>query len=120
MVDPPRKGLDAGVLTMLTGPFDQGLVDPGEPSSTSQQPSAAAEALPGAACSTAAAGQQSKLQAGQSNRVRRLVYLSCGFPALMRDTDVLLGAGWRLTSATAYFFFPGTDSLETLVVFDRG
>jgi hypothetical protein len=42
-----------------------------------------------------------------------------GFQALMGDTDALLAAGWRLSSCQAFFFFPGTDSIETLVVFDR-
>jgi hypothetical protein len=33
---------------------------------------------------------------------------------------VLLGSGrWRLAHAEAFLFFPGTDSLETLAVFDR-
>jgi hypothetical protein len=54
-----------------------------------------------------------------SGRLQRLIYLSCGFAALMRDTDVLLSGEWKLTSATAYFFFPATDSIETLAVFDR-
>ena len=51
--------------------------------------------------------------------IKRLIYLSCGFKALMGDTDALLAAGWRLSSCQAYFFFPGTDSIETLAVFDR-
>jgi tRNA/tmRNA/rRNA uracil-C5-methylase (TrmA/RlmC/RlmD family) len=51
--------------------------------------------------------------------VTRLVYLSCGFEALRRDADVLLGGGWRLASARAFLFFPGTDAVETLAVFDR-
>lgn len=50
----------------------------------------------------------------------RLLYLSCGYHALEREADVLLGSGlWRLAHAEALLFFPGTDSLETLAVFDR-
>ena len=50
----------------------------------------------------------------------RLLYLSCGFPALTRDTAALLGGGrWRLASAQAYLFFPGADHIETLAVFER-
>ena len=37
----------------------------------------------------------------------------------LMDTDVLLAAGWRLVSAEAFLFFPGTDSIETLAVFER-
>lgn len=48
-----------------------------------------------------------------------LVYLSCGFPALKRDCDTLLAGGWRLASAKAFIFFPGTDAIETLAIFTR-
>jgi hypothetical protein len=37
----------------------------------------------------------------------------------MADTDALLAGGWKLSSCSAFFFFPGTDSIETLAVFDR-
>jgi hypothetical protein len=54
---------------------------------------------------------------------RRLIYLSCGWRALKRDAAVLLGGGgpspWRLRSAKAFLFFPGTDAIETLCVFER-
>ena len=50
-----------------------------------------------------------------------LLYLSCGYEALERECAALLGsrAGWRLEAATAFLFFPGTDSIETLAVFRR-
>jgi tRNA/tmRNA/rRNA uracil-C5-methylase (TrmA/RlmC/RlmD family) len=48
------------------------------------------------------------------------VYLSCGYAALERDATALVAAGWRLASARAFVFFPGTDALETLAVFERG
>lgn len=52
--------------------------------------------------------------------VRRLVYLSCGFPALRHDTEELLASScWMLVHTEAFLFFPGTDHIETLVVFDR-
>lgn len=51
--------------------------------------------------------------------VRRLLYLSCGFPALRRDCAALLASGrWRLAHAEAFLFFPGADHVETLCVFD--
>jgi hypothetical protein len=49
-----------------------------------------------------------------------LIYLSCGYEALERDTRALLACGaWEVASVEAFLFFPGTDSLETLVVFRR-
>jgi hypothetical protein len=42
------------------------------------------------------------------------------FAALESEADVLLASGqWRLAHAQAFLFFPGTNSLETLAVFDR-
>jgi hypothetical protein len=36
------------------------------------------------------------------------------------EARILVGSGaWRLRSAEAFQFFPGTDALETLAVFDR-
>lgn len=52
--------------------------------------------------------------------VKTLLYLSCGFGALQRDCDRLLGSGeWALAHAQAFVFFPGTNALETLVCFTR-
>ena len=51
--------------------------------------------------------------------VRRLLYLSCGFPALQRDAAALVGSGrWRMAGAQAFLFFPGSNHIETLAVFD--
>jgi tRNA/tmRNA/rRNA uracil-C5-methylase (TrmA/RlmC/RlmD family) len=50
---------------------------------------------------------------------RRLIYLSCGWRAFERDAAALGSGRWRLASAEAFLFFPGTDALETLAVFDR-
>ena len=51
---------------------------------------------------------------------QRLIYLSCGFPAFERDAQRLVESGlWKLVSAEAFLFFPGTDHIETLAVFDR-
>lgn len=50
----------------------------------------------------------------------RLIYLSCGFPALQRDAAALTGGGgWTLRDARGFLFFPGADHIESLVVFDR-
>ncbi|KAG7671993.1 hypothetical protein Ndes2526B_g07059 [Nannochloris sp. 'desiccata'] len=55
-----------------------------------------------------------------SSSVKRLLYLSCGFPAFARDCQRLIESGvWKLVSAEAFLFFPGADHIETLAVFDR-
>eukprot|EP00884_Botryococcus_braunii_P006112 jgi/Botrbrau1/15501/Bobra.43_2s0118.1 len=49
-----------------------------------------------------------------------IVYLSCGYEALERDTRALVASGaWKVDFAKAFWFFPFTNSLETLVVFRR-
>jgi 23S rRNA (uracil1939-C5)-methyltransferase len=51
---------------------------------------------------------------------KRIIYLSCDTATFLRDTAVLLaGARLRLTSLTGCDFFPFTDHVETLAVFDR-
>lgn len=49
----------------------------------------------------------------------RLIYVSCGWESFCRDCDALLKQGWKLTNASGYLFFPGTDHLEVLAVFNR-
>lgn len=52
--------------------------------------------------------------------LERLCYLSCGFAALERDCAALLDSGhWRLRHAEGHLFFPGSDHVETLAVFDH-
>jgi tRNA/tmRNA/rRNA uracil-C5-methylase (TrmA/RlmC/RlmD family) len=92
VVDPPRKGLDAALMHMLTQQSDKNS------SSSSSSSSRGGSSLAS---------------------VKRLVYLSCGFDALRADADVLLAAGWRVASAQGFLFFPGTDTIETLAVFER-
>ena len=51
--------------------------------------------------------------------VKRLVYVSCGFDALERDQAALLNSRrWKLAHAEAHVFFPGSDHVETLAVYD--
>ena len=51
--------------------------------------------------------------------MKRLVYVSCGFDALERDQAALLNSRrWKLTHAEAHVFFPGSDHVETLAVYD--
>lgn len=91
VVDPPRKGLDPAVLELLLLRPQQAVDEDGSSSSSE----------------------------GTLGSAKRLVYLSCGFDALRRDADALLAGGWRVSAAQGFLFFPGTDTIETLVVFDR-
>ena len=50
---------------------------------------------------------------------RRLIYISCGWESFQRDCERLLKGGWKLTHAEAFLFFPGSDHLETLAIFDQ-
>jgi len=50
----------------------------------------------------------------------RFIYLSCDTATLLRDVAMLFAGGHvRLTSLTACDFFPFTEHVETLAVFDR-
>lgn len=73
IVDPPRKGVDEGLLRCLCN----------------------------------------------KSKVKRLIYVSCGWKSFQRDCNKLLEHEWKLTSAESFLFFPGSDHLEILAVFDR-
>jgi 23S rRNA (uracil1939-C5)-methyltransferase len=49
----------------------------------------------------------------------RLIYVSCGPEALMRQSETLHAAGLRLREAVVYDLFPYTEHVETLARFDR-
>lgn len=99
IVDPPRKGLDEEVVLQLCREFN-----PNQPPV-----------------------EDRRMLFGKShthnlvNEVKTLIYVSCGFDALARDTDALLKAdvGWKLESATGYVLFPGSNHVETVAVFQR-
>ena len=99
IVDPPRKGLEDEVMEELCKPFN-----PKQP----YVESATLLSIP-----------EDKIN--WANDVNTLIYVSCGFDALARDTDRLLTGpgGWMLESATGYILFPGSDHVETLAVFKR-
>jgi 23S rRNA (uracil1939-C5)-methyltransferase len=99
IVDPPRKGLEDEVVEELCKPFD-----PDQPYAESP---------------TYLTRSDDKVS--WTNDVQTLIYVSCGFDALARDTEKLLNsrAGWMLESATGYVLFPGSDHVETLCVFRR-
>ena len=99
IVDPPRKGLDEEVVNQLCKPFNP-----------NQPPIEDKRLLFGPAHTV-----------NYVNEVTTLIYVSCGFDALARDTDAILtsNAGWKLASATGYLLFPGSNHLETVAVFKR-
>lgn len=53
------------------------------------------------------------------SEVETLIYVSCGFPSLMRDLALLKEKGWKITKAEGYPFFPGTPHIETLTFLER-
>eukprot|EP00894_Picocystis_sp_ML_P005395 jgi/Pico_ML_1/55912/g1524.t1 len=56
------------------------------------------------------------LNSEKSKKVQKIIYLSCGYDALEKDVLQLQEEGkWALAHAEAFNFFPGTDSIETLV-----
>ena len=56
---------------------------------------------------------------GHSSTLKRLIYVSCGFEGLERDTKELLASGkWKIKSADGYVIFPGGNHIETVAVFD--
>lgn len=99
IIDPPRKGLEPEVLTELCKPFNpnQGYVEDKNFLTTPDH------------------------MVSWVNDVQTLIYVSCGFDALARDSERLLSSqgGWMLQSATGYVLFPGSDHVETVCIFKR-
>lgn len=55
-----------------------------------------------------------------SSRLRRIVYVSCGFKAFQSNTlELLRSKKWTLAHAEGHILFPGADHIETLAIFDR-
>lgn len=51
---------------------------------------------------------------------RRLIYVSCGLDALMRESETLLANGaFKLSALEAFGLFPYTEHVETFAVFNR-
>jgi 23S rRNA (uracil1939-C5)-methyltransferase len=49
----------------------------------------------------------------------RIIYLSCNPSTQARDVAELLKAGYKITNARGYNFFPRTPHIESLVVLDK-
>ncbi len=100
VVDPPRKGLEDPVLQQLCQPHNSNQPYVEKPDMLSHLP---------------------RHTINWTNDAKTLIYVSCGFDALARDCDRLLSsnAGWKLESATGYVLFPGSNHVETVVIFRR-
>eukprot|EP00526_Cylindrotheca_closterium_P006222 CAMPEP_0113628418 /NCGR_PEP_ID=MMETSP0017_2-20120614/14724_1 /TAXON_ID=2856 /ORGANISM="Cylindrotheca closterium" /LENGTH=585 /DNA_ID=CAMNT_0000538721 /DNA_START=15 /DNA_END=1772 /DNA_ORIENTATION=- /assembly_acc=CAM_ASM_000147 len=99
VVDPPRKGLEEEVLQQLCKP-----VNPNQPQVESPKLLTMPDEV-----------------VNWTNDVQTLVYVSCGFDALVSDCDKLLSSqgGWALERATGYVLFPGSNHVETICIFHR-
>ena len=62
---------------------------------------------------------QAPRQSSPVGSVSRLIYVSCGFDALLRELHELTSSGWRISDASGYLMFPGSDHLETVVSLQR-
>lgn len=54
-----------------------------------------------------------------SQKPKKLIYVSCGWPAFKRDCEALVEGGWKVKETEGYLFFPGTNQVETLTLFQR-
>ncbi|GKY97459.1 hypothetical protein MPSEU_000704300 [Mayamaea pseudoterrestris] len=100
IVDPPRKGLEPAVLSELCKPFNR--------AQPYVESSSALVMIP-------------EERINWVNDVDTLIYVSCGFDALARDTEELVtsNAGWKIESSTGYVLFPGSNHVETICIFKR-
>ena len=147
VVDPPRKGLDARTLAALAGHDlfardGDGIADdpnkvPGKPPEASKDPRRGKQGAAGSGrkkrnkrnrrAKKRLAGEDVSFDAAfvpatppPPDRLRTLIYVSCGFASFERDCDALIGSKqWALRRAEGFNFFPGSDALETLAVFER-
>ena len=55
----------------------------------------------------------------KNTNVKRLIYVSCGWKSFQKDCKQLLNHHWKLTHAESFLFFPGSDHLEVLAIFDK-
>jgi hypothetical protein len=143
VVDPPRKGLDARTLAALAGHDGahdgEGVSDepnevPNKPPDLSTDPRRGKQGAAGSGRKKRNKRNRrakKRLLASEDvsfvpatppppDRLRTLIYVSCGFTSFERDCDALIASKqWALRRAEGFNFFPGSDALETLAVFER-
>lgn len=49
----------------------------------------------------------------------QLVYVSCGWHSFKNDATALIQAGWLLRKAEGHLFFPGSNHIETVALFEK-
>jgi tRNA/tmRNA/rRNA uracil-C5-methylase (TrmA/RlmC/RlmD family) len=147
VVDPPRKGLDARTLAALAGHdgAHDGDGDSDDPNEVPNKPPDLSTDPRRGKQGAAGSGRKKrnkrnrrakKRRASEDvsfahfafvqktppppDRLRTLIYVSCGFASFERDCDALIASKqWALRRAEGFNFFPGSDALETLAVFER-
>jgi 23S rRNA (uracil1939-C5)-methyltransferase len=62
------------------------------------------------------AGAKEVVRAFSPREVKKIVYVSCSLPNLVRDLKSLVSAGFRLTSVCVLDMFPQTHHVETIAV----
>lgn len=55
----------------------------------------------------------------KNETLKKLIYVSCGWKAFQRDCDYLLDNGWKIEKIEPYLFFPGSNHLEILAIFQK-
>lgn len=121
IVDPPRKGLGPELLAALCEPESSSTQLQEQPRRRVPDPQEDAMPHDGEKVVPSRDIQAGvSVGRGQQRPAQRLSYLSCGLPALIRDLQVLVQSGhWQVVHAQGWLFFPGTDSIETLVILER-
>lgn len=51
--------------------------------------------------------------------IQQLIYISCGWESFQSDCDALLAAGWTIETTSGYWFFPGSNQIETLAILKK-
>lgn len=51
--------------------------------------------------------------------LKRIIYISCHFPSFKSDAEKLIKDGFSLKKAEGYLFFPGSNHIEILGIFEK-
>lgn len=54
----------------------------------------------------------------QLSQLKKIAYISCGWKSFKRDCEQFLAYGKKLKSAEAFLFFPGSEHVEILALFE--
>lgn len=50
---------------------------------------------------------------------KKLYYISCGWSSFQTDCNTLIENGWKLQNGEGYLFFPGSEQIEILALFEK-